>query len=132
MATKLVFPCRAHERNRKIGLDPRNRIAFVSDKRGERIAITDGIRVALARCCGYCDQDEKKCALSSARHPQGYSVLEKVSFIRLVLLSEPERAATRAPRRTQKDQLELLLPFAGDKVVPRKGDFIDPNIMVIG
>jgi adenine specific DNA methylase Mod len=47
-------------------------------------------------------------------------------------LPEPERAATRAPRRTEKDQLELLLPFAGDKFVPRKGDFIDPSIMAIG
>ncbi len=47
-------------------------------------------------------------------------------------LPEPERAATRAPRRTEKDQLELLLPFAGDKVAPRKGDFIDPSIMAIG
>jgi hypothetical protein len=28
--------------------------------------------------------------------------------------------------------LELLLPFAGDKVAPRKGDFIDPSIMAIG
>lgn len=47
-------------------------------------------------------------------------------------LPEPERAATRAPRRTEKDQLELLLPFAGDKFAPRKGDFIDPSIMAIG
>jgi hypothetical protein len=47
-------------------------------------------------------------------------------------LPEPERAATRAPRRTEKDQLELLLPFAGDKFVPKKGDFIDPSIMAIG
>lgn len=37
-----------------------------------------------------------------------------------------------APRKKFKDQLELLLPFAGDKVGPSKGDFIDPSIMAIG
>lgn len=47
-------------------------------------------------------------------------------------LPEPERAATRAPRRLEKDQLELLLPFAGDKAAPVKGDFIDPSILAIG
>jgi adenine specific DNA methylase Mod len=47
-------------------------------------------------------------------------------------LPEPERADRRAPRKQFKDQLELLLPFAGDKVGPAKGDFIDPSIMAIG
>jgi hypothetical protein len=47
-------------------------------------------------------------------------------------LPEPERMDRRAPRKQFKDQLELLLPFAGDKVGPAKGDFIDPSIMAIG
>lgn len=47
-------------------------------------------------------------------------------------LPQLERAATRAPRKEDKDQLELLLPFAGEKAMPQKGDFIDPSIMSIG
>ncbi|MGB6699799.1 MAG: DNA methyltransferase, partial [Methylocella sp.] len=47
-------------------------------------------------------------------------------------LPEPERIDRRAPRKQFKDQLELLLPFAGDKIGPTKGDFIDPSIMAIG
>jgi hypothetical protein len=47
-------------------------------------------------------------------------------------LPEPERIDRRAPRKQFKDQLELLLPFAGDKVGPAKGDFVDPSIMAIG
>jgi hypothetical protein len=47
-------------------------------------------------------------------------------------LPEPERIDRRAPRKQFKDQLELLLPFAGDKVGPAIGDFIDPSIMAIG
>jgi site-specific DNA-methyltransferase (adenine-specific) len=47
-------------------------------------------------------------------------------------LPQPERAATRAPRMADRGQLELLLPFAGDKVAPAKGDFVDPSIMAIG
>jgi hypothetical protein len=47
-------------------------------------------------------------------------------------LPQPERAATRAPRKEDRGQLELLLPFAGDKVAPAKGDFVDPSIMAIG
>jgi hypothetical protein len=44
----------------------------------------------------------------------------------------PERIDRSAPRKKFKDQLELLLPFAGDKVIPAKGDFVDPSILAIG
>jgi len=47
-------------------------------------------------------------------------------------LPQPDRFERTAPRKQFKDQLELLLPFAGDKVAPAKGDFIDPSIMAIG
>lgn len=35
-------------------------------------------------------------------------------------------------RLPDRGQLELLLPFAGDKVAPAKGDFIDPSILAFG
>jgi adenine specific DNA methylase Mod len=47
-------------------------------------------------------------------------------------LPQPERIDRMAPRKKFKDQLELLLPFAGDKVAPAAGDFVDPSIMAIG
>jgi adenine specific DNA methylase Mod len=47
-------------------------------------------------------------------------------------LPQPERLDRRAPRKQFKDQLELLLPFAGDKVAPAEGDYVDPSIMAIG
>jgi DNA modification methylase len=47
-------------------------------------------------------------------------------------LPQPGHIERTAPRKQFKDQLELLLPFAGDKVAPAKGDFIDPSIMAIG
>jgi site-specific DNA-methyltransferase (adenine-specific) len=47
-------------------------------------------------------------------------------------LPQPERLDRTAPRKQFKDQLELLLPFAGDKVAPAQGDFVDPSIMAIG
>lgn len=47
-------------------------------------------------------------------------------------LPQVERAIKRAPRAADRGQLELLLPFAGDRVIPAKGDFIDPSIMVMG
>jgi hypothetical protein len=47
-------------------------------------------------------------------------------------LPQPERVERVAARKQFKDQLELLLPFAGDKVAPAKGDFIDPSIMRFG
>ena len=40
-------------------------------------------------------------------------------------LPQPERIDRIAPRKKFKDQLELLLPFAGDKVTPAKGDFVE-------
>jgi site-specific DNA-methyltransferase (adenine-specific) len=46
-------------------------------------------------------------------------------------LPQPERIERTAPRKQFKDQLELLLPFAGDKVAPAKGDFVDPSIMAL-
>ncbi len=47
-------------------------------------------------------------------------------------LPQPERIERIASRKQFKDQLELLLPFAGEKVTPMKGDFVDPSIMAIG
>jgi adenine specific DNA methylase Mod len=47
-------------------------------------------------------------------------------------LPQPERLDRVAPRKQFKDQLELLLPFAGDKIAPAKGDFVDPSIMAFG
>jgi site-specific DNA-methyltransferase (adenine-specific) len=44
-------------------------------------------------------------------------------------LPQPDRIERPAYRKKFKDQLELLLPFAGDKVGPQKGDFVDPSII---
>ena len=40
-------------------------------------------------------------------------------------LPQPDLFDRIAPRKKFKDQLELLLPFAGDKVTPAKGDFVE-------
>jgi adenine specific DNA methylase Mod len=47
-------------------------------------------------------------------------------------LPQPDRFERTAPRKKFKDQMELLLPFAGDKIGPAKGDFVDPSIMAFG
>ncbi|HEX3939047.1 MAG TPA: restriction endonuclease [Xanthobacteraceae bacterium] len=47
-------------------------------------------------------------------------------------LPQPDRLDRTAPRKQFKDQLELLLPFSGDKVAPAQGDFVDPSIMAFG
>jgi adenine specific DNA methylase Mod len=47
-------------------------------------------------------------------------------------LPQPDRAVARAPRKEHRGQLELLLPFAGDKISPAQGDFVDPSIMRFG
>jgi site-specific DNA-methyltransferase (adenine-specific) len=47
-------------------------------------------------------------------------------------LPVPSHVATRAPKKEDRGQLELLLPFAGDRVAPMKGDFVDPSIMQLG
>ncbi len=44
-------------------------------------------------------------------------------------LPVPERHLLRAPRRRERDQLELLLPFPGEKLVPGKGVVVDPRIV---
>lgn len=44
-------------------------------------------------------------------------------------LPVPEHHPTRAPRRRDRDQLELLLPFPGEKVVPEKGVIVDPRFV---
>ncbi len=44
-------------------------------------------------------------------------------------LPVPERHPLRAPRRRERDQLELLLPFPGEKLVPGKGVVVDPRIV---
>lgn len=47
-------------------------------------------------------------------------------------LPQPEHIDRPARREKFKDQLEFLLPFSGDKVAPKKGDFVDPSIMALG
>jgi hypothetical protein len=44
-------------------------------------------------------------------------------------LPVPERHPLRAPRRRDRDQFELLLPFPGEKIVPQKGIIVDPRIV---
>lgn len=46
-------------------------------------------------------------------------------------LPVPERHPIRAPRRKDRDQLELLLPFPGEKVVPEKGVVVDPRFVAL-
>jgi hypothetical protein len=41
-------------------------------------------------------------------------------------IPEPQRG-TKPPRKVSRDQIELLLPFEGQRVAPTKGDFIDPR-----
>lgn len=41
----------------------------------------------------------------------------------------PEKKLTPSIRKRDKDQLELLLPFAGDKIVPAKGVTVDPRFL---
>lgn len=43
----------------------------------------------------------------------------------------PERKLTASIRRKDKDQLELLLPFEGEKVVPAKGVVVDPRFIAL-
>ncbi|WP_281406000.1 DNA methyltransferase [Mesorhizobium sp. B1-1-6] len=43
----------------------------------------------------------------------------------------PERKLTASVRRKDKDQLELLLPFDGEKVIPTKGVFVDPRFVTL-
>lgn len=44
-------------------------------------------------------------------------------------LPVPERKLTPSLKRKDKDQLELLLPFAGEKIVPAKGVIVDPRFV---
>jgi len=44
-------------------------------------------------------------------------------------LPQPERKLTPSLKRKDKDQLELLLPFAGEKIVPAKGVIVDPRFV---
>jgi adenine specific DNA methylase Mod len=44
----------------------------------------------------------------------------------------PEKHPIRAPRRADRDQLELLLPFPGEKIAPRKDTFVDPRFVRLG
>jgi adenine specific DNA methylase Mod len=41
----------------------------------------------------------------------------------------PERKLTASVKRKDKDQLELLLPFDGEKIVPSKGVIVDPRFV---
>jgi adenine specific DNA methylase Mod len=41
----------------------------------------------------------------------------------------PERKLTPSVKRKDKDQLELLLPFDGEKIVPAKGVIVDPRFV---
>ncbi len=46
-------------------------------------------------------------------------------------LPVPERHPIRAPRRRHRDQLELLLPFPGEKVAPDKAVVVDPRFVSV-
>jgi adenine specific DNA methylase Mod len=46
-------------------------------------------------------------------------------------LPVPEKKLTPSIRRKDKDQLELLLPFAGEKVIPAKGVIVDPRFVAL-
>ncbi|MET2825832.1 site-specific DNA-methyltransferase [Mesorhizobium shangrilense] len=43
----------------------------------------------------------------------------------------PERKLTPSIRRKDKDQLELLLPFDGEKIIAAKGVFVDPRFVTL-
>jgi len=48
-------------------------------------------------------------------------------------LPQPERKLTPSHRRRSKDQLELLLPFEGEKIVPARGTtIVDPRFVALG
>ncbi len=47
-------------------------------------------------------------------------------------LPVPERHPMRAPRRRDRDQLELLLPFPGEKVLAGKNVVVDPRFVKLG
>jgi adenine specific DNA methylase Mod len=44
-------------------------------------------------------------------------------------LPQPERKLTPTHKRRDKDQLELLLPFEGEKIIPAKGVVVDPRFV---
>ncbi len=46
-------------------------------------------------------------------------------------LPAPERKLTPSVKRKDKDQLELLLPFEGEKIVPAKGVVVDPRFVML-
>lgn len=47
-------------------------------------------------------------------------------------LPVPERHPIRATKRRDRDQLELLLPFPGERVIPEKGVVVDPRFVALG
>ena len=47
-------------------------------------------------------------------------------------LPVPERHPIRAPRRRHRDQLELLLPFPGERILPDEGIVVDPRFVAVG
>jgi adenine specific DNA methylase Mod len=44
----------------------------------------------------------------------------------------PQQHPIRAPRRSDRDQMELLLPFPGEKITPVKGVVVDPRYVALG
>ncbi len=44
----------------------------------------------------------------------------------------PQHSVTPARRRRASKQMELLLPFEGEKITPQKGEFVDPRYMELG
>lgn len=48
---------------------------------------------------------------------------------KLPQLPVPERKLTPSVKRKDKDQLELLLPFEGEKVIPSKDTIVDPRFL---
>jgi len=49
--------------------------------------------------------------------------------VKLPPLPQPERKLTPSRRRRDSDQLELLLPFPGEKIVPAAGVVVDPRFV---
>ena len=41
----------------------------------------------------------------------------------------PEKKLTPSIKKRDANQLELLLPFAGEKIVPTKGTIVDPRFV---
>jgi adenine specific DNA methylase Mod len=114
-------------------------VQMVRDLRGviEREGAEMGVLVSLAEPTGPMKSEAaaagfvRKSAHGRLPRLQVVTIEEIINGTGLVMppLPQPERIERTARRKQHKDQLEFLLPFAGDKVAPQKGDFVDPSIM---